>query len=68
MRSMKITHSDLLDKIGSSTELAHEFGVTVGAISQWRTDGIPKARLMYLELKYKKAFKDVELIPPMKED
>ncbi len=30
--------------------MAEIFQLTTGAVSQWRTSGIPKARLMYLKL------------------
>lgn len=40
----------IIDALGGSTEVARLCRVTVGAVSQWRHDGIPHARLMYLQL------------------
>lgn len=37
-----------IDLLGGTHEAAKFFEVTPGAISQWRKDGIPRARLMYL--------------------
>lgn len=38
---------DALGGTGAVAELCH---VTTGAVSQWRTSGIPQARLMFLKL------------------
>lgn len=43
-------HKALIKLLGTSA-LMELFEVTKGAISQWRQNGIPKSRLMYLELK-----------------
>lgn len=43
-------HKALISQIGT-VALIEMFDVTKGAISQWRHKGIPKARLMYLELR-----------------
>ena len=43
-----LTHNYVIDALGGSTAAARFFEVTVGAISQWRMSGIPRARLMYL--------------------
>ena len=42
-------HQALIEQIGTPA-LMELFEITKGAISQWRTSGIPKARLMYLKL------------------
>ncbi|MFH2134461.1 MAG: hypothetical protein ABII81_04685 [Pseudomonadota bacterium] len=42
-------HGALINQIGTPV-LTTMFGISKGAISQWRHNGIPKARLMYLEL------------------
>ena len=47
---MKITDNEIIEALGGSTAVAELCEVTVGAVSQWRTDGIPKARMMYLKV------------------
>lgn len=42
--------STIIDKLGGTGEVAQMCGISAQAVSQWRTDGIPKARRMYLEL------------------
>ncbi|SCX93130.1 DNA-binding transcriptional regulator Cro [Nitrosospira sp. Nl5] len=51
-----ITDDQIIDSLGGSSAVAELCEVTVGAVSQWRTDGIPKARLMYLKLLRPDAF------------
>lgn len=40
----------VIDALGGTNATADLCNVTKGAVSQWRTDGIPEARLMYLKL------------------
>ena len=44
-----MTDSDIIDKFGGTSAVAELCEVTTGAVSQWREDGIPRARLMYLK-------------------
>ncbi|MDP2688195.1 MAG: hypothetical protein Q8O62_13300 [Aequorivita sp.] len=50
-------HRALIQQIGTAA-LIEMFEITKGAISQWRLKGIPKARLMYLELRRPELFVD----------
>ncbi len=47
--SQKIA-SELIDQFGGTCVVAKLFGITSGAVSQWRNSGVPDARLMYLKL------------------
>lgn len=38
----------IIDSLGGTNEVARLCKVTAQAVSQWRTEGIPQARLMYL--------------------
>lgn len=40
----------IIDDLGGTSAVAEMCNVTTGAVSQWRHDGIPEARLMYLKL------------------
>ena len=46
-----MTHNELIDHFGGPTEISRMLGVTPQAVSQWRTNGIPKASLMLLQMK-----------------
>lgn len=48
-------HRQLIDQIGTAP-LMEMFEISKGAVSQWRSNGIPKARLMYLELIHPELF------------
>jgi hypothetical protein len=41
--------NEIIDALGGTSEVSKLCEVTTGAVSQWRTDGIPSARLMYLQ-------------------
>lgn len=43
-------NSNIIDKFGGTNEVARLCDVSPQAVSQWRNDGIPNARLMYLKL------------------
>ena len=40
----------IIDSLGGTNEVARICLVTARAVSQWRTDGIPAARLMFLKV------------------
>lgn len=42
-------HSMLIDHLGGTTEVAKLCDVRTQAVSKWKKQGIPKARLMFLE-------------------
>lgn len=42
--------NQIIDALGGTNEVARLCEVTAQAVSQWRTDGIPPARLMFLKL------------------
>ena len=52
--------SELIDAIGGTSKVADICGLTTGAISQWRTKGIPKPWLKFFAKAYPKAFKQAQ--------
>lgn len=46
----------LIDRLGGTNAVAALCEVTPQAVSQWREDGIPNARLMFLKLARPDAF------------
>jgi len=55
---LRAVHPDstLLDRIGTTSEIAHLLRVTPQAVSQWRRDGVPDARRQVLELRWPHVF------------
>ena len=40
----------IIDRLGGTSEVARIFGIQPPSVSEWRSFGIPDARLMYLRL------------------
>ena len=55
-----MTHSEIIDLLGGTSKVAELCEVTTGAVSQWRDDGIPRARMMFLKAVRPDVFKEVE--------
>lgn len=58
-----MTTSQIIENLGGTTAVAHLCEVTPGAVSQWKREGIPAARVMYLRAVRPEAFQP-STIPP----
>lgn len=47
----------IIDAMGGTSKVAELFGITTGAVSQWREDGIPESRIFSIKLMRKDLFK-----------
>jgi len=47
---MEVKPNQVIDALGGTVAVAALCNVTKGAVSQWRENGIPEARMMYLKL------------------
>lgn len=56
--AMDATANTIIDALGGTSKVARLCAVTTGAVSQWRDNGIPAARLMYLKVIRPAVFKD----------
>ena len=52
--------SQIIDALGGTAKVATLCEVSMAAVSQWREDGIPKPRLMFLRLARPEIFPKVE--------
>ncbi len=52
----------IIDTFGGTSKVAEMFTITTGAVSQWRSSGIPDARLMYLRLLRPDVFADAPAV------
>lgn len=50
MTPVPTTPSEIIDACGGTSEVAALCEVTPSAVTQWRKDRIPRARLMFLKL------------------
>lgn len=46
----------IIDALGGTSKVAEKCDLTVGAISQWRTNGIPKPWKKYLTAEFPEVF------------
>ena len=44
------TANEVIDALGGTSATARICGIAPASVSEWRTKGIPQARLMYLKL------------------
>ena len=56
--------SALIDRLGGTVEVANLCEVSPQAVSHWRREGIPRARLMYLRVLRPEVF-EAEGAPPV---
>lgn len=47
----ELTASEIIDALGGTSATAALCKIKPASVSEWRAKGIPKARLMFLELK-----------------
>lgn len=52
-----MTDSEIIDRLGGTTQVARLCRVQPPSVSEWRTKGIPPARRQFLELLRPDAFK-----------
>ena len=50
MPDMDHSHSSIIDALGGNARVAEICNISSQAVSKWRREGIPEARLMYLRL------------------
>jgi hypothetical protein len=59
--------NEIIDKLGGTAEVARLCEVKQPSVSEWRTSGIPPARLMYLKVVRPDVFKDKQPRKPRTE-
>jgi len=53
---MEHPHSKFIDQLGGNAAVSVIFSISSQAVSKWRKEGIPPARMMYLKLAYPHVF------------
>src|ERR1700739_3157409 len=46
----ELTTDQIIDALGGTSETARLFNIAAASVSEWRKEGIPKSRLMYLKV------------------
>lgn len=56
------THAaQVIETLGGTAEVSRLFGLSMPSVSDWKNDGIPPARMMYLRLAKKRDLKGIDL-------
>jgi hypothetical protein len=64
MTQNKLDPNEVIDALGGTSQTARLCEVSDPAVAQWRTDGIPKSRLMFLRLAAPEVFAKLEAKAP----
>ncbi len=54
----ELTTDQIIEALGGTSETARLFNIAAASVSEWRKEGIPKSRLMYLKLARPELFGD----------
>lgn len=58
---MNTAASQVIDKLGGTAEVARLFSVAMPSVSDWKKDGIPPARVMFLRVAKRKELAGIDL-------
>lgn len=61
MRRMNTHAAQVIDRLGGTAEVSRLCGVKPPSVSDWKKDGIPKARMMFLRVARKKKLAGLDL-------
>lgn len=60
-----VSASEIIDRLGGTSKTARLFEITAPSVSEWRSKGIPKARMMYLRAVFPEVLRlDESIVPP----
>lgn len=54
MWRMNTAATEIIRRLGGTAKVSRVFGVTMPSVSDWKRDGIPHARVMFLKVARKK--------------
>ena len=58
---MNTAATQVIDKLGGTAKVAQLFSVAMPSVSDWKKDGIPPARVMFLRVARRKELAGVDL-------
>ncbi|WEE76642.1 helix-turn-helix domain-containing protein [Comamonas testosteroni] len=58
---MNTSATKVIDALGGTFAVARIFDIKPPSVSDWKKDGIPRARVMYLKAAYRKALVGIDL-------
>lgn len=61
MAGMNTSATQVIDALGGTAAVARIFNVKPPSVSDWKKDGIPAARVMFLKVAHRKALSGIDL-------
>lgn len=58
---MNTAATQIIDRLGGTAKVSRMFGLAMPSVSDWKRDGIPRSRMMFLKLACKKELVGVDL-------
>lgn len=58
---MNTAATEVIERLGGTAKVSRLFDLAMPSVSDWKRDGIPKARVMFLKVAHKKALAGVDL-------
>lgn len=46
---MNVAATEIIERLGGTAKVSRIFGLSMPSVSDWKRDGIPRARVMFLE-------------------
>lgn len=61
MCRMNTAATEIIERLGGTAKVSRLFGLAMPSVSDWKRDGIPPARVMFLKVAKKKELAGVDL-------
>lgn len=61
MCRMNTAATEIIERLGGTAKVSRLFGLAMPSVSDWKRDGIPKARVMFLKVAKKKELAGFDL-------
>lgn len=58
---MNAAATQIIDRLGGTAKVSRMFSVSMPSVSDWKRDGIPQARVMFLKAAHRKAIAGIDL-------
>lgn len=59
---MNTSAIQVIDALGGTAAVARIFEIAMPSVTAWKEDGIPRARMMFLRVAYKKTLAEIDLV------
>ncbi|PUA95489.1 hypothetical protein C8C99_0289 [Acidovorax sp. 107] len=61
MWGMNVAATEIIDRLGGTAKVSRMFGISMPSVSDWKHDGIPHARVMFLRAAHRKTLAGCDL-------